>query len=163
VSVECTHSTWPCPCLHPKPPPTPIGNNNDASVVVPFLHPPPLPLLCTCLHHPLTPSHPCPLSPHPPLPCLHPSSIPTTKLNCHVILGHMTSEQFCCLHFRKPMSNQFLHCSCCVFMVCICATIHFLRRGGSDPEIHLEGEYRSETTYIPSRRYLHIHGCTPVQ
>jgi hypothetical protein len=27
---------------------------------------------------------------------------------------------------------------------------------GTDPEFNLEGEYRSETTYTPMRRYLHI-------
>jgi hypothetical protein len=40
----------------------------------------------------------------------------------------------------------------------------FLRGGGSiTPEFNFGGEYRSETTYTPSRRYLHIHGCTPAQ
>jgi hypothetical protein len=115
MSLPHSNRCMPPPHLHPNPSSTP-------NIVMPFLRP--LPYLHQHLHHPLIPSHPYP---HPALlACTHQQSWTSRDVQTILLLSLLL--QYCKNHGYP-----------CVFMVCLCATIHFLRRGGSDPGIHFCG------------------------
>jgi hypothetical protein len=88
---------------------------------------------------------------------LHPTPIPTTKVN-----HHMTSEQLVCISMRQCKISFSLFPP--VYGMQLHIIFSFLRGGGSiTPEFNFRGESRSECHLHPTRRYLHIHECTPVQ